>query len=233
MANRSYFVKMNLDEVGHAVIEYDEPADMGRWFKGFLVGAHGKPLKPCAHPAYQAGHAYGLAASHDADAFRAKQAANGALGGRPVKPNESQTIPNPYPNESQTITQTKPIQQPEVRSQKSESKNENPGAREGDPFTGPSNPISPPDSPERWPMERREPWASGLVEDGCKIGPNNWPAWKKLVETHGNEKVREAASGLKADDRWPDKTENAIKSRGSQTGSVADAIKHKIVKVKV
>ncbi len=136
---RSFFVKLNLDEVGHAIIEYDDMASLGQWFKGYLLGAHGRPAKADAPDPYQAGHAYGLAAFHDAEAFRAKQAANGALGGRPPKPEETQTLPKAKPDESQTITQTKPIEHRASSIEKREEITEHPraGADPGDIFAGP------------------------------------------------------------------------------------------------
>jgi hypothetical protein len=74
MSTRSFFVKLNLDDVGHATIEYDDPSSLGMWFKGYLVGAHGKPLRPDASPPQAAGHAYGLLAYQEASNFRLKQA---------------------------------------------------------------------------------------------------------------------------------------------------------------
>jgi len=92
-------------------------------------------------------------------------------------------------------------------------------------------PPPPADSPERWRFEQGEPWAKGLKGAGCKVGPNNWPAWKALVEKHGNELVRKAASGVAPDERWPDAIEKAITARGAQVGSMSDHVRSKTVRI--
>lgn len=113
--------------------------------------------------------------------------------------------------------------------------NEQPAAdgSTGDLFPpGPGTPPSPPaDSPERWRFEQGEPWAKGLKGAGCKVGPNNWPAWKALVEKHGNELVRQAAAGVAPDERWPDAIEKAITARGAQVGSMSDRVRSKTLRI--
>jgi hypothetical protein len=92
-------------------------------------------------------------------------------------------------------------------------------------------PPTPTDSPERWRFEQGEPWAQGLKGAGCKVGPNNWPAWKALVAKHGNALVLQAAAGVASVERWPDAVEKAIVSRGEQAGSIGDRVRAKTVKV--
>ena len=239
MANRSYFVKLNLDDVGHAVIEYDEPSDLGMWFKGFMVGAHGKQLKPDAHPAYQAGHAYGALAFRESEAFREKQSdlakKRWGADAKPMPRHDSGihhgTIPDGCQGISQDGCQIDGNQQPATSNQKSESKSEHPGAREHDsqdPFFGSPNPPSNPESPDRLGIELAQPWASGLKSAGCKIGPNNWPAWKTLVETHGNEAVRAAAAHVPAPDRFPDHVEAKLTGKPSQEKGTASNLPGKV-----
>ncbi len=228
---RSFFVKLNLDEVGHAIIEYDDMASLGQWFKGYLLGAHGRPAKADAPDPYQAGHAYGLAAFHDAEAFRAKQAANGALGGRPPKPEETQTLPKAKPDESQTITQTKPIEHRASSIEKREEITEHPraGADPGDIFAGPG-PDTPIDPNSRWPYVRALPWALDLVTARCKIGPGNWQAWDALVKANTLGVVLTAAKQVKPQERWPDHTEAMIAKLGSQE-SIGIAVSRKTIRI--
>jgi hypothetical protein len=90
--------------------------------------------------------------------------------------------------------------------------------------TDPSPTSQPPISAsQRWHYEQAQPWAVGIVAAGCKIGPNNWPAWKALIDKHGKQVVLDAAGGVSPDDRWPDKTEKAITMRGTQASSTPQA----------
>ena len=70
-----YFVKLDLDEVGHSIIEYDDYESLGHWFRGFLVGAHGFPPRPDAPGPYQTGHTFGMASLRDLGPFRSKRSA--------------------------------------------------------------------------------------------------------------------------------------------------------------
>jgi hypothetical protein len=100
------------------------------------------------------------------------------------------------------------------------------------PIPVPENPpVIPQDDPSRWAYERAAPWCSGLIADGCKIGANNWPTWKALIAKHTSPVVRAAIQAADPEERWPDKIEKAISSRGSQVESLNEKIakrSHKI-----
>ena len=182
--SRSFFVKLNLDDVGHAIIEYDDAESLGLWFKGYLVGAHGRPLRPDAIGPYQAGHAYGLAAFHDAEAFRAKQAVNGALGGRPIKPKETQTLPKPNPDEtqtvSQTITQTKPIEHLASSIENLEAKIEK---REARAFAPPTLDEAKSYCDERGNSVDLNRWFGHYEANGWMVGKTKMKSWKGAIRT--------------------------------------------------
>lgn len=63
---------------------------------------------------------------------------------------------------------------------------------------------------DRWPYERREPWAQALCRVGAKIGPNNWPVWKGLTERFPLADIVAHIPTVPACDRWPDKVEQAM-----------------------
>jgi hypothetical protein len=136
MGSRSFFVKMNLDDVGHAIIEYDDAESLGYWFKGYLVGAHGKPLRADALEPYRAGHAYGLIAFNETEQFRAKQAdlANKRWhpDAKPVPPHDAGISHGPIPDAchgiSQDACQTNGIEHRASSIQHREAKNEQPQA---------------------------------------------------------------------------------------------------------
>jgi hypothetical protein len=60
-----------------------------------------------------------------------------------------------------------------------------------------------------------EPWARTLKRAGCKIGPNNWRAWKGLIERAfacQADACAAAAAKVKPEDRWPDQVEAAART---------------------
>jgi hypothetical protein len=72
--------------------------------------------------------------------------------------------------------------------------------------------AAPPIDPEaRWPYERALPWAIQIQALGGKIGSGNWMAWKRLSELHPASTLARAAESVRADQRWPDQVEMAIK----------------------
>lgn len=82
---------------------------------------------------------------------------------------------------------------------------------------------------DRWPYEQGQPWAQGLKNAMCKVGPENWPAWKTLCEQYPGQVVP-AAKGIAATKRWPDAVEEAIKaSRGQETQGAVVARKVKVI----
>jgi len=68
---------------------------------------------------------------------------------------------------------------------------------------------------DRFPYERREAWARPLIAAGCKIGANNWPAWKSLAAKYGPEVLAAAAAKLPATDRWSDQVEMEAESNAA------------------
>ncbi len=71
---------------------------------------------------------------------------------------------------------------------------------------------------DHWQMhERNQPWAKSLKAASCKIGRDNWTAWKALVDSHSLPVVLSAAKGVPATERWPDRTEQTLQnSRGQE-----------------
>lgn len=97
-------------------------------------------------------------------------------------------------------------------------------AREPDPKPAPVSPS------QRWPYERQE-WGHQLVSALCKVGPDNWPAWKALVERHTMQRVLQAAASVDPRERWPDQTEAVLAKSGTQAPvSAATSHKTKVIK---
>jgi hypothetical protein len=86
---------------------------------------------------------------------------------------------------------------------------------------GPTPPI--PDA-ARWAYVRAEPWARDLVAAGAKIGPNAWPTWKRLADTHGLPLVLAALATVDPTERFADQVEQAIIKRGAQAATTPMAV---------
>ena len=92
----------------------------------------------------------------------------------------------------------------------------------------PGKPVS--DS-DHWQMhEKNQPWAKQLKAASCKIGRDNWTAWKALVDEFSLPAVLSAARGVPATERWPDRVETTLRaSRGQE--NPGDVVAHKIQRI--
>lgn len=89
-------------------------------------------------------------------------------------------------------------------------------------------PAVPASDADHWHMhERNQEWAKALKAASCKIGRDNWTAWKSLVDEYGLSVTISAAKGVLATERWPDRVESTLTaSRGQQNpGDVVKTIK--------
>ena len=146
---------------------------------------------------------------------------NGARGGRPAKPKNNHMVMSRF-DSAETEGN---------RKGKEEERKGTEGARdEHDIGAMPAETPAHSDA-DRWAYVRTEPWAKSMVAAGCKIGPQNWPAWKALVASHGHDRVADVAKTCPATDRWPDRTETALLKSGGQA-PIAQSIQHRIRTIK-
>ena len=83
---------------------------------------------------------------------------------------------------------------------------------------------------DHWQMhERNQRWAKSLKASSCKIGRENWTAWKALVDAHSLSVVLSAAKGVPATERWPDRTEQTLSASRGQANP-GDVIANRITK---
>lgn len=81
---------------------------------------------------------------------------------------------------------------------------------------------------DRWIYEKKNPWAKELISAGAKIGANNWPTWKSLIDVHGLPSVLFCLKGIQATNRWPDAVETALCASRGQASAGDLANKRKI-----
>ena len=84
-----------------------------------------------------------------------------------------------------------------------------------------SEPLS--DS-QHWQMMRIEEWAVALKSKGCKIGPNNWRNWHRMLNEYGLDVLVDASGKVDPMERWPDNVESKIKEH--KPGSDRDSGDH-------
>jgi len=211
---RSFFVKLNLDEVGHAIIEYDDAASLGQWFRGYLIGAHGKPLRQGSSDAYVAGHAYGLISFQETEQFRNKQAAIANLRWHPDAKQMPSHMPDSCPVSMPDSCHSDGIEHRASSIENREAIIDQPRAGVDPAEVFATSPDSGPiDTELRYPYEIRLPWAVAIRDVvGSKLSRTNWTNWKRLTDEHGAESVRRAAKSVDADKRWPDAVEVALEA---------------------
>lgn len=134
MSDRTFFVRLNLDDMSAEVVGLDSTEERGQWLEGFLVGSRGKDSREAWHPAKLDGHRFGLTCFQEAEEYRGKQSAKGVASGEArrnrtaVEPqfNHSSTTDEPDPN--RTPTGPQPIQQPTTIIQQQTTSNEKPNS---------------------------------------------------------------------------------------------------------
>lgn len=77
MADRSFFVRLNLDDMADSLDALDSTEERGMWLEGFRVGSRGKPGREGWTEAKRLGHEFGIHCWEKAQEFREKQAAKG------------------------------------------------------------------------------------------------------------------------------------------------------------
>lgn len=118
MTERTFFVRLNLDDMSAEVVGLDSTEERGFWLEGFLVGSRGKDPRENWAPAKVCGHAFGAACFREAEEFRGKQSAKGRASGDArrnrtmVQPRINHGSTTDEPNPNQTSTEPQPSQQP-------------------------------------------------------------------------------------------------------------------------
>ena len=215
---RIWNLRLNLDEFNSSLAGLDSDAERLAFLSGFNAGLNGRFKKDIAGP-WESGWKVGNTSHVEAIKFSEKQRAKALLrdyhGHATASPRHDSGNATAMPNDNRQST----IQ---------ESKNPRTMcARDEHDIAAPADSTPPAADADRWAYVRTEPWAKTLVKAGCKIGPQNWPAWQALVASHGHDRVADVAKTCPATDRWPDRTETALLKSGGQA-PIAQAIHHRI-----
>ena len=104
MSDRTFFVRMNLDDMATDLIGLDSTEERGLWLEGFVVGSRGKGSRTDWPSAKLEGHSFGLKCFNEAEEFRDKQAAKG-LASAESRRNRKPTEHEPEFNHGSTAVQ--------------------------------------------------------------------------------------------------------------------------------
>lgn len=99
MSDRTFFVRLNLDDMSAEVVGLDSTEERGQWLEGFLVGSRGKDSRDVWHPAKLDGHRFGLTCFQEAEEYRGKQSVKGIASGEARR---NRTAVQPQFNHSST-----------------------------------------------------------------------------------------------------------------------------------
>ena len=128
MSDRTFFVRLNVDDLAADVVGLDSTEERGSWLEGFLVGCRGKDSRESWPQSKTDGHAFGLGCFREAEEFREKQSAKGRASGdarrnrTTVQPRFNHGSTTDEPNLNQTPTEPQPSQQPTANSQQPTAK---------------------------------------------------------------------------------------------------------------
>lgn len=77
VSDRTFFVRLNLDDMAAEVVGLETSEERGQWLEGFLVGSRGKESREIWPASKLEGHRFGLSCFHEAESFRDKKSAAG------------------------------------------------------------------------------------------------------------------------------------------------------------
>ncbi len=127
MTERTFFVRVNLDDMAAEIIGLDSTEERGLWLEGFIVGSRGKSCREDWQGAKLEGHSFGLRCFTEAEEFRGKQSAKGVASAESRRNRTSTTVQPDINHGSTTVqpdinrTSTHPTtnnQQPTTNSEK-------------------------------------------------------------------------------------------------------------------
>ncbi len=104
MTERTFFVRVNLDDMAAEIIGLDSTEERGLWLEGFIVGSRGKSCREDWQGAKLEGHSFGLRCFTEAEEFRGKQSAKG-LASVEARRNRKTTADQPDFNHGSTAVQ--------------------------------------------------------------------------------------------------------------------------------
>jgi hypothetical protein len=212
MPKRIWNVRLNVDSfnAGFAGLENDQ--ERLSFLAGFHGGLNGVSNNGKSTP-FLAGWDVANECLTEAKAFSDKQ--------RDRVNKRYQNVTTVEPRNNHGNTTALPISTIQQSNNPTIEKSTNDSARDEMDILAPSEKSEVADS-DKWHCEKVSQYAKELIGAGCKIGANNWTAWKRLVADYSTNGVISAAKGIQATNRWPDVVEEAlIASRGQMNPAQA------------
>lgn len=152
MADRTFVVRINLDDLGAQLVALEDDAECGAWLKGFQAGANGAPSRDAWSDAKRLGWSFGVSARDEAEAFRSKKAGAGHASAEArrartgsAQPNTARTLLEHCSNTTPNTARTEPRTHAEQDSEQSPEQTPNqPTANSQQPITNNEHPTPQP-----------------------------------------------------------------------------------------
>ena len=94
VSDRTFFVRLNLDDMAAEVVGLETSEERGQWLDGFLVGSRGKDPRESWSGQKMDGHRFGLQCYYEAETFREKKSAAGEASAQARKNRFGSAQPN-------------------------------------------------------------------------------------------------------------------------------------------
>ena len=207
MSDRTFFIRLNLDDLGAEVVGLESSEERGQWLDGFLVGSRGKDAREGWPNPKVDGHRFGLSCHLEAESFREKKAAAGEASANArrerygsAQPNSARTVLEQCSNTVGTDPEQTPnhptsnIQHPITNNQKRTTNNDPPlDPPRGKRFVPPSESEWTDYCAATWSDWHRECAAESWAyyeSKGWRIGSAPCKDWKATARTaHGNARA--------------------------------------------
>jgi len=241
---RIFSVRLNLDDMAASLEFLEGDAALAEWLRGFRYGLRGAASRWQDGPGAD-GFRIGASSLAEAQGFQLAKSDGGKKSAKVRKEKtgtaqpskDTSKIPRTHIEDSSVkngnSSNQSLIVNPLSLNSNRESVNEQERARlaELDICTPTKLDPKPPSDADHWQMhEKHQAWARALIAASCKIGRDNWTAWKALVDHYSLNSALSAAKGVLATERWPDRVESTLTaSRGqANPGDVVKTIKLKL-----
>lgn len=170
MADRTWAVRINLDDLGAELLVLDDDTERGVWLTGFQVGAAGGPCRESWPEAKRLGWEFGARAFAEAEEFRAKKTAAGVASADARRQREGSAQPS-RPNTVRTLLEHSPNT---VRENQHETSNQ-PTANSHKPTT--NNPEPTPLTPQGGRRVPRGAFTAPTEDEWVAYCTATWPDW--------------------------------------------------------
>lgn len=183
MADRTWTVRVNLDELSAQLLYLDDDCERGAWLQGFQVGAAGAPSRDSWSETKRRGWEFGISCFQEAEAFREKRATAGRKSADVRREQKGSAQPTRTDSEHRSnVVQTLFEQTPELRLNQPTANSHKPTTRSKQP-----TPPTPPARGRR-PAEFDPGMFDAMIPEALAASPEFVSEWHRWVAARKERK---------------------------------------------